>query len=426
MGHGSTSAAAPGAEGLEEARRRTLWLTGTLDDAVARAQPHPEFSPLGWHLGHVAWQEEVWLHRRTFHLPPLDAAADRIFDPLVCAKARRGGALPPIDAIRTYAAAVRERSLELLERPRGTPGQDLGWVLRFLPNHERQHAEVLAIVRILGGWYLAPPPPSDVGAAPVGRSSARWLEIEEGAFTLGADDPEGWDNESMSNTVHLDPFRCSDRLVSNGEWLEFLESGGYQRDEFWSSAGRKFRDRQAISAPLHWDRNRSGAWMRRSLSGLVPLEVDHPVAHVSWFEAEAYASFRGARLPTEAEWERVAGWDEAAQAPLRWPNGAKFHGESNLWMSRGDTSPVASAPASRSGAFDLEGNVWEWTASTFLPYPGFVPGPYAGYSAPYFGPDHRVLRGGSYLSHPHMARAAFRNWLAPETRCYPSGLRLVA
>lgn len=200
--------------------------------------------------------------------------------------------------------------------------------------------------------------------------------------------------------------------------------GGYRRDDFWSPAGRMFRDRHRLEAPLHWERIH-GAWWRRGLRGLAPVHPDHPVAHVSWYEAEAFATFRGARLPTEAEWERVAGWDAAAGEAMRWPSGLKCGANSNVWMHCGDTTPVGAGP-SRSGLFDLEGNVWEWTASPFLAYPGFTPGPYRRYSEPWFGPAHRVLRGGCYLTHPHMTRAAFRNWLEPETRVYPTGLRLAA
>lgn len=391
-------------EEMERARALTLWITEDLDDAQARARPDPDFSPIGWHLGHVAWQEEVWLHRRIWGRPPIAPEHDALFDSFRSPKETRSVRLPPLSAIREYAARVREVSARLAERDHESELLEDGWVFRFLANHERQHAEIIAIARLLLRLPRAVESVANDGAT----AEEGWHSFPEGSFLMGADDPDGWDNERRPHRRHLSSFLLARRQVTNGEWIEFIEAGGYQTRSLWSEAGWAFVRERGISAPLHWERDAEGSWRRFTLRGWVPLAHDHPVAHVSFFEAEAFARFAGGRLPTEAEWERAARGDRDHRFPggdLSW---------ANLGMRRGDTAPAGG----------LAGNVWEWTSSFFLPYPGFRPCPYRGYSEPWFGEAHRVLRGGSYLSHSLMARSCFRNWLEPHIRAYPAGLRL--
>jgi iron(II)-dependent oxidoreductase len=391
---------------MERARALSLRLTEDLDDERARTQPDPAFSPIAWHLGHVAWQEEVWLHRKAWGRPPIEPEFDPLFDSFRSPKASRSARLPPLEAIREYVARVREGSADLASRTCDSELVEDGWVFRFLANHERQHTEIIGIARLLlrlplqGGFDPVP----DAN----GRQTSSWSSYPEGSFVMGSEDPDGWDNERRPHLRYLWAFRLAGRQVTNGEWLEFLEAGGYETRSLWSDEGWAFVRVNAISAPLHWERDAGGAWRRFSLRGWVPLATDHPVAHVSFFEAEAYARFAGARLPTEAEWERAARGEE----DHRFPGGDLA--EANLELRRGDTTPAGG----------LAGNVWEWTRSAFEPYPGFCPGPYRGYSEPWFGEKHRVLRGGSYLTHPLMARSTFRNWLEPQVRAYPTGLRL--
>lgn len=389
---------------MERARALSRRLTEDLDDAQARARPDPAFSPIAWHLGHVAWQEELWLHRKVWGRPPIAPELDSLFDSFRSPKASRSARLPPLSAIRDYAARVREESARLAFRACDSELMEDGWVFRFLANHERQHAEIVGIARLLLRL------PLEGGFEPPPRSNATesWSFYPEGSFLMGSEDPDGWDNERRPHPRHLPAFRLAGRQVTNGEWLEFLEAGGYETRSLWSDEGWAFMRANAVAAPLHWERDADGSWRRFSLRGWVPLALDHPVAHVSFFEAEAYARFVGARLPTEAEWERAARGEADHRFPGGDPSGA------NLELRHGDTSPAGG----------LAGNVWEWTRSAFVPYPGFRPGPYRGYSEPWFGEKHRVLRGGSHLSHPLMARSAFRNWLEPQIRAYPAGLRL--
>lgn len=393
-------------DAMQEARALSLRLSGDLTDAQARRVADPSFSPIGWHLGHVAWQEECWLHRRVWGRPALEPAFDALFDSFVSPKGSRSARLPPVGAIRAYAARVREASLDLAGRENSSELLRDGWVFRFLANHERQHAEIMGIVRLLARLPLPGPFHETTESAEEG-----WLAFPEGEFTMGAEDPEGWDNERPPHPRGVSAFRLARRQVTNAEWLQFMEAGGYETRSLWSEEGWALVQREGIRAPLHWERGADGSWRRFSLRGWRPLAEEHPVAHVSWHEAEAFARFAGARLPTEPEWERAAGG-----GARRWPSGEAPEG-ANLGLRHGDTTPAG-------GAF--EGNVWEWTASAFAPYPGFRPGPYRGYSEPWFDGAHRVLRGGSHLSHPMMARTAFRNWLPPEIRAYPAGLRLAS
>ncbi len=418
--------------GLESARATTLRLIEGLSDSQARRQRHAEFSPLAWHLGHVAWQEEVWALRHVAGRPPLDPELDGIYDSFSSEKASRGRRLPSLVEARAYVDSVRERTLAFLA---AADQERDGWVFRFLANHERQHAETMAVIRLLDGLPLEGLPEAEPGEA----AGTDWLAIPGGSFVLGSDDdPDGWDNERRAHLVELPAFRIASRPVINEEWLRFIEAGGYRDDALWSEEGLRWRRAVQASSPLHWIRDEAAArlgWSRRTLGGLRPVYPAHPVAHVSWHEAEAFARYAGARLPTEAEWERAASWDEAGRRKKRWPWGDDPGGgaDANLALVRGDTTacgrPRSSAAAlsSESGRpVDLAGNVWEWTSASFQPFPGFTAGHYAGYSAPWFGAEHRVLRGGCHLTHPALARATFRNWFVPSMRAYPSGLRLAA
>lgn len=417
----------------DELRERSLRLTASLGDERLRSRLHPDFSPIGWHLGHVAWQEERWLHRRVAGKAPLRPDWEILFDSFASERSRRGELLPPKDALLAYVREVRRRSRSLLATGVGSGHLLLrdGWVLRFLVNHERQHLETMAALLLLVPAHEVPAPhrdlpplalvaadeASDGAPEPSPSGASDWVHFPEGDFLMGTTtDPDAWDNESPAHLVHLPAFSLSRRPVTNAEWLQFMESGGYRDDRLWSPEGRAARERSGWEAPLHWIRGADGAWFRRTLVGFQPVVPSHPVAHISWYEAQAFARFAGHRLPREAEWERAASAsaEVAGRSALDGPRG-------NLGLVVGDTSPCGSLP---SGLGDLFGNVWEWCEDVFAPYPGFRPGPYREYSAPWFGSGYRILRGGSHLSDPAIARPTFRNWLDPKQRVYPTGLRL--
>lgn len=413
------------ASALGSARSMTLRLSTGLGEEQLRRQFHPLFSPIGWHVGHVAWQEECWALRRAAGEPPIDATLDELFNSFESAKHERGGRVATPSALFDYAARVRERTLALLERADLDAGNELlgdGYVFRFLANHERQHAEIIGAVRLLGGLYLEPAP------RPGGRTPAArdFVALVGGRFVLGVDgDPDSWDNERPACEVALPDYRIMRRPVSAGQWLEFMRAGGYDDDRLWTRAGSEWKRRHAVQAPLHWERTADG-WQRRTLAGVRPVEPERAVCHVSWHEAEAFARFAGARLPREAEWEHAASWDAARARKNRWPWGDAPAAAANLALASLDATLPGEAGegTAASGVEDMAGGVWEWTADVFEPYPGFQPQPYQGYSRPWFDGRHRVARGGSFLTQPEIARSAFRNFYLPEIRQLPLGLRL--
>lgn len=392
------SAAAALAARLEVAREATLALVEPLDDAALCAQPDPSFSPIGWHLGHVAFTEAEWILARCGGDASLVEPYRRRWAQNGCAKRERVHQ-PPKPELLGYLREVRERVLELLptlDLEGGDPLLAGGFVVWLVEAHEHQHRETIAIVRRLALEAGAPPPPPPRAGDP--RVPA--IELEGGEVVLGTDDRLAYDNERPAHTVPLAPYAIDATPVTVGAWEAFRADGGYARPELWSEEGWAWRAREDVRWPRGWTRSEQGELARVCLDGTRALSPDEPVVGVSYYEAEAFARWRGARLPTEAEWEHAARILETSE-----PHLAAFAGP----------RPVR-AP-------DLLGNVWEWTASAFAPYPGFAAFPYRGYSEPYFDGVHRVLRGGSFATHPRIATPTFRNWYEPWARAIFAGLR---
>lgn len=409
--------------GLDEARERTLRLTRDLSSDELALQYHPEFSPIGWHLGHVAWQEECWALRRLGGEPPLAPELDALFDSFESNKSERGPLLPGARELFQYGERVRARTRRLLEQVDVNASDELakdGYVFRFLANHERQHGEIIGMVRLLGRLPL---PDASPGQPAKPASGPDWLAVPGGPFVLGSEaDPDAWDNERAAHEVELDDFCIARCPVSAGDWLEMMNAGGYDDDRLWSAEGMVWKAREQVRAPLHWEQASDGSWQRYTLRGPEPVDPHKPVAHVSWYEANAFAQFAGARLPSEAEWERAASFDGVRKR--RWPWGDQLPARANLDLAAPDVSVPGSFPAAPSGALDMVGSTWEWTHSVFAPYPQFSPQAYRGYSQPWFDGQHRVARGGSFLTSPAIARTTFRNFYLPHIRAAVLGLRL--
>ncbi len=349
---------------LDAVRQRTLALVDHLADEDLERVHSPIMSPLVWDLGHIAAYEDLWIVHRHGGLPLLRPELAALYDAFETPRAVRGEieALGPA-AARDYLAAVRARTVEVLDHAGAGDGTICEMVLR----HELQHCETMRqtmdIVGLLpaGEPRLAPLPGED-----------RWLQVPAGAFAMGAtQDGFAYDNERPRHEVRVEAFEIAHRPVTNASWLRFSEGGGYERREWWSREGWAWKEEYDITHHA-------------------AIAAGHPDAvacHVSWFEADAFARAHDARLPTEAEWERAATWE---------------HG------------PGIAAV----------GAVWEWTASHFGGYPGFRAYPYREYSEVFFGEDYRVLRGGSWASDPRVATVTFRNWDLPQRRQIFSGLRL--
>lgn len=239
-------------------------------------------------------------------------------------------------------------------------------------------------------------------------------------------DPWALDNERPAHAVWIDPFAIDTFPVTNADFARFLDAGGYQQPRWWSTAGWEYRSRHDITTPRFWYRASDG-WWRRRFGVHEPVPADEPVVHVSYYEAEAYAAWMGKRLPTEPEWEKAARNDPRTGRSTRFPWGDQdpepHH--ANLGQRHLRPAVVGAYPrgASGWGVQQLIGDVWEWTSSDFGPYPGFQAFPYREYSEVFFGPDYKVLRGGSFGTDPVAIRGSFRNWDYPIRRQIFSGFR---
>jgi gamma-glutamyl hercynylcysteine S-oxide synthase len=349
------------ADGLSEARRRTLELVAGLDDDTLHRPLDPIMSPLVWDLGHIAAYEDLWCVHRLGGEPLLREDLAAVYDAFETPRAVRAEVeLLDREQALDYLDAVRERTLAVLDRTGPSELHEL--VLR----HELQHGETMRQALFLGGL-----PSGSPAALPSVPADPEWAEVPAGPFAMGAG-PDGfaYDNERPRHAVDVPAFRITRTPIANATFLRFVEGGGYERREWWSDEGWSWKE--------EYDITHGGCWTAPG---------DEPVQHVSWFEADAFARSLGARLPTEAEWEKAATWD----------HGTLLEGT---------------------------GSVWEWTASEFTGYPGFRAHPYREYSEVFFDRGYRVLRGGSWAASPRVATATFRNWDLPRRRQIFSGIRL--
>jgi iron(II)-dependent oxidoreductase len=415
---------------LIAARARTAGLTDCVNEDDLVRQHSPLMSPLVWDLAHVANQEELWLLREVGGREPMHPEIDKLYDAFEHPRAKRPALplLPPAQA-RSYASDVRGRVLDLIERVSFTGSRlvDSGFVFGMIAQHEQQHDETMLSTHQLrqGGQVLTAPPP---GPAPadVLRLPAEVL-VPGGPFTMGTStEPWALDNERPAHLVDVPSFYLDTTPVTNARYTEFIAAGGYEEPRWWTAAGWEHRNRANLSAPLFWRRD-GDQWRRRRFGAIEPVPPAEPVMHVCWYEADAFARWAGRRLPTEAEWEKAARHDPAAGRSLRYPWGdADPTPEvANLGQRHLQPAPAGSYPAGASpaGARQLIGDVWEWTASDFLPYPGFAAWPYKEYSEVFWGPDYKVLRGGAFSADPVACRGTFRNWDYPIRRQIFAGFR---
>ncbi|HET6506585.1 MAG TPA: SUMF1/EgtB/PvdO family nonheme iron enzyme [Baekduia sp.] len=349
------------AEDLAAARRRTLDLVAHLDRADVERQIAPIMSPLVWDLGHIAAYEDLWLVHRHAGLDLLRPDLAALYDAFETPRAVRGDLeILGLDEAVAYMAEVRARTLAALDRVGPDPV-----IHEMVLRHELQHTETMRQAMSIAG--LLPPGEPRLPSFGPGPAADEWLDVPAGTFGLGAPDGRfSYDNERPRHAVDLPAFSIARRPVTNGTWMRFVEGGGYERREWWSDEGWAWKEEYDIT---HHASVEAG-------------DEDAPACHVSWFEAEALARWVGARLPTEPEWEKAR------------------------------------------ERLDGVGLVWEWTASEFGGYPGFVAHPYREYSEVFFDSEYRVLRGGSWATHPRVATTTFRNWDLPQRRQLFAGVRL--
>ncbi|RJL30098.1 ergothioneine biosynthesis protein EgtB [Bailinhaonella thermotolerans] len=418
---------------LAGVRERSLGLTlRVLDGPELVAQHSPLMSPLVWDLAHVGNYEEQWLVRAAAGQDALRPEIDDLYDAFEHPRASRV-TLPLLSPSESaaYIADVRARVLDSLARVRLTPDRPLlagGFVYGMVIQHEHQHDETMLATHQLrrGEPVLEPlagPEPAAEGAAP---GPAEVL-VAGGPFVMGtSEDPWAYDNERPAHVVDLPPYWIDAAPVSNRDYLAFMESGGYDHPRWWTAEGWAWRRRTGKRAPAFWFREGRG-WLRRRFGRVEPVPPGEPVQHVCWYEADAYARWAGKRLPTEAEWEKAARFDPASRRSLRYPWGDADPTPdlANLGQRRLGPAPSGSRPrgASPYGCRQMIGDVWEWTSTDFRAYPGFRVFPYKEYSEVFFGTEYKVLRGGSWATHPTVARGTFRNWDLPIRRQIFCGFR---
>jgi iron(II)-dependent oxidoreductase len=415
---------------LDRARARTLALIGAVDDGDLVRQHSPLMSPLVWDLAHIGNQEELWLlrevARREAILPP---GVDELYDAFRHPRRDRP-ALPLLDpaAARRYVREVRERVGEVLAGAPLDRGSDLtarGFVFGMVAQHEQQHVEtMLATHQLRDGERVLddPPPPAPAGPPPDGE-----VFIAGGPFEMGTS-LEAWalDNERPAHRVEVAPFLLDTTPVTNAAYQEFVDDGGYRDPRWWHPAGWSHVREAGLAAPGFWLHDGT-RWLRRRFGVVEAPPPREPVQHVCWYEADAYARWAGRRLPTEAEWEKAARHDPATGRSRRHPWGDADPGPEHANLGGRHLRPAAvgayPAGASPHGVHQLIGDVWEWTSSDFAAYPGFAAYPYKEYSEVFFGPEYKVLRGGSWAVDPVACRGTFRNWDLPIRRQIFAGFR---
>jgi iron(II)-dependent oxidoreductase len=425
---------------LEQCRGLTLDLFGKIDRNTLCQQAHADFSPLGWHLGHIAFVESFWIREHCAGLPPLLPEYHQLWLADGLPKDQRQN-LPSTDVIYDYLNQVREDVLTYLDT---APLEKEATLWHWLVQHESQHNEIICFILSLHDRNQNNPQHSQKAEKPNNLAIGfEWIpaktgmtegieadgrpqksdmvEIPAGEFEMGSDEVNVLDCERQAHRVFLDTYWIDRSPVTCGEYRQFMAAGGYENREYWSDAGWQWlqTDRvedSRISKPLYWHDGEE--W------------DDRPVSGVTWYEADAYARFVGKRLPTEAEWEKAATWDakigQIGQKRLYpWGNekpSAKTCNHNNLI---GHTTSVNAYPNGQSayGCLEMLGNIWEWTDSWFEGYPGFKFFPYQGFSQDFFDGQHRVLRGGSWATRPWALRGSIRNWYNPWIRQILAGFR---
>ncbi len=420
-------AAASGTASLVEAfravRSATVDLADGLDAEDLAMQSMPDASPGKWHLAHTAWFFETFVLRRLVPgYRPLDERYAMLFNSYYVGvgashpRASRGLlSRPSLQVVLAYRAHVDAAVLEALERTSEGDHPDAGELRRTVRlglHHEQQHQE-LFLTDLGHAFSCNPTAPAYRAAAPRALAAAapvhpmQWITNAGGLVEIGRGASEfAFDNEGPRHRVWLPPFALASRPVTCREWLAFLDDGGYRRPELWMSLGWECVRAQGWEAPAYWRRD-GGEYSTFTLAGMMPLDLDAPVVHIGWFEADAYARWSGHRLPTETEWEHMAQGE---------PVGGNF-------VETGALHPRSAVPTG--GCTQLFGDVWEWTASPYAPYPGYrVPAGALGEYNGKFMCNQYVLRGGSCASPRSHLRATYRNYFPPDARWQFSGVRL--
>lgn len=407
---------------FRQVRDLTLRLCRNLQPEDFVVQSMPDASPTKWHLAHTTWFFEtfvlkVWMQRYRTEVPQYAYLFNSYYNAAGDMHRRDLRGLisrPTVQETYRYRSSVDDSVVQLLEGADETLLDEIEPVMVLGLHHEQQHQELLVtdIKHVFAQNPLYPvleeSTARDKGSA--APAPQHFVEFSETVAEIGHGDSDfSYDNEGPRHRALVLPFSLSNRLVTNGEYLAFMEAGGYTRPEFWLSLGWTAVNEQRWQAPLYWLK-RDGEWWNFTLSGFRPVDESEPVTHVSYFEADAYANWDGARLPTEFEWEHAA-----AHVAIdgNFVDSLQFHPQ---------PAPASSKPGA---LLQMFGDVWQWTRSAYLPYPGYraAPGALGEYNGKFMS-NQMVLRGGSCATSRNHIRATYRNFFPPDKRWQFSGIRL--
>ena len=420
---------------MRDARARTLELVAGLDDDQVMGPKLKIVNPLRWEIGHVAWFHEKFILRDLYGHAPIHPPGDAIYDSIAIAHDTRWDLpLLGMDETLGYMANVLDACLDRL--PEGMASAQDSYIYQFAAFHEDMHTEAYTYTRQTLGYpepvfaNAALPEDADAGALPGDAA------VPGGTFRLGTekDAPLVFDNEKWAHPVTVTPFEIAKAPVTNAAFAAFVDDGGYGRRALWSDEGWAWREAQGAAHPVYWVRSGEGDWGLRRFDAVVDLPPHRPIVHVSWHEANAYCAWAGRRLPSEAEWDAAAlcepapgGGLAARKRSYPWGDARPEAAHANLDGRALGCIDVAALPAGDSafGCRQMLGNVWEWTATTFAPYPGFAPDAYKDYSAPVFDTA-KVLRGGAWATRGRMVTGRYRNFFTPDRRDVMAGFRTCA
>jgi ergothioneine biosynthesis protein EgtB len=408
-------------EQFRQVRDFSARLCGNLEPEDYVVQSMPDVSPTKWHLAHTSWFFEtfvlkVWMQRYRSEVPQYAYLFNSYYNAAGDMHRRDLRGLisrPTVTETYRFRESIDQGVLKLIEEADDALLTEIEPVLTLGMHHEQQHQELLVtdIKHVFSQNPLYPVFQLNTAALETARAAPqRFVEFDEAIVWIGHDGAGfSYDNEGPRHRALIPAFSLSNRLITNGEYLAFMEAGGYSRSEFWLSLGWTTVNEQRWKAPLYWV-ERDGAWWNFTLSGFRPVNESEPVTHVSYFEADAYANWDGARLPTEFEWEHAA---SAVPVQGNFVDAQRFH-------------PTPAAGTNSGNSFvQLFGDVWEWTRSAYLPYPGYrtVPGALGEYNGKFMC-NQMVLRGGSCATSRNHIRPTYRNFFQPEKRWQFTGIRL--
>ncbi len=423
---------------LDAGRGRTLGLVDPFSERELLKSPSRLMSPLVWDLGHCANYEELWLLRQIAGHEATDPLLDDIYNAFEHPRWERPN-LPLLqpEQARAYMHDIRGKSLDVLEKIELAPTErllDRGYVYGMVVQHEHMHDEtMLATIQLMKD---RPYPPAGDTPRSATKPPQDMVFVDGGPFEMGTSvEPWAFDNERPARTVDVAPFWIDRTPVTNEQYIAFMDAGGYDDRRHWTDEGWTWREESKATTPAFWRRD-GGSWLVQRYGRDVAVAPDEPVQHVCFHEAEAFATWAGKRLPTEAEWEKAASWGpargsggapqwEGRKRRYPWGDHEPDTARANLGQRHFGPSEIGAYPdgASAYGCLHMLGDVWEWTSSDFQPYPGYEWFPYREYSEVFYGTDYKVLRGGSWATHISSVRNTFRNWDYPIRRQIFCGFR---